>query len=62
MIFDLEKHVFVPEHSQTPGVGNFISYGRLIEQLRRAGEFRSDEVVTHLIFKSDGIDYRVKYV
>lgn len=41
-------------------VTNFMSWGRLIQQLSKAGEFRQNEIVSHLDISEDGIIYGVR--
>lgn len=61
LYYDVEHHVMlagetVPE-ARASGLCIFISYGRLIDQLRAAGEFDSNERVRMLVLDGDGITY-----
>ncbi len=58
LVYNLKLRMFVKAPSSN--LSNFISYGRLVEQLRKAGEFRPDEEVTDLILTNEGIEYRIK--
>jgi hypothetical protein len=60
MVIDLrERRQLLP--TQWPGgLCNFISFDRLVAQLHAAGEFKPDEVVTHLKIDDTGITYRVE--
>lgn len=42
------------------GLCGFISWRRLVEQLRTTGEFKNDEAVVELHIDARGIQYRLK--
>lgn len=62
MIIDLEGRVEVA--NMPSGVVGQISFGRLVRQLRAAGEIKPDETITHLrISVRDGvIEYRIEKI
>jgi hypothetical protein len=51
--------ILLTEDAERSHLGNFISWSRLMEQLRRAGEFREDETAVRLEVDESGITYFV---
>jgi hypothetical protein len=58
MIYDLIHHKVVEESRS--GLSGFISFERLVEQLRVAREFHDDEVVTFFEIDKRGITFRLE--
>lgn len=46
--------------SSDGGTAGRISWERLVEQMRNAGEFRPGEVVTRIVVTEDGLQYFVE--
>lgn len=61
MVWDVRAKTLLREGSEYPGgsMGN-IGWDRLVSELRRAGEFATNETVTHLIIDESGIKFRVE--
>lgn len=57
--YDLAIHRLV-DTDAPGGTFGFISWERLVEQLRLASEFKSDEIVTHLQLTQRGIHFRIE--
>lgn len=46
--------------NEPSSLSGYISWERLELQLRKAGEIRQNETITHLVADEDGIRYHVK--
>ena len=47
-------------HHINANLANFISWRRLVDEMRRSGEIKADETVEALVLTDDGIQYYVK--
>lgn len=59
MVVDLKEKQII--NAMPAGVHGFISWTRLVDQLRKAGEFNDSEIVTHLGADLTGITFRVDF-
>jgi hypothetical protein len=58
MVVDVKERQFV--NAMPGGVQSFMSWTRLIEALRKTGEFHDDEIVTHIGADLTGVTFRYK--
>lgn len=60
-IYDVKQRRYVSLDTSTTGLRSYISFERLIEQFRRAGELNFDETIDQFVITSQGgLNYRIK--
>jgi hypothetical protein len=64
MLIDLAEKKQCASERLVGGAWGSISFGRLVEQLRKAGEISANETITHIRINvaSGMIDYRVENI
>lgn len=58
--YDLEKRRWVDGPMPTGHLQGGITWGRLVEELRRSGEFKANERVTRVEVTENGLAYQLE--